>query len=119
FAERNLLREARQLDEGVCNSKDVVGCSFQERNSTVAPPQCELVLSSLIPVSAVQPPPLCEIWTDAEIVDAICRAGPTDPDYNALQDSVMSPGPRSSNPKLAKYSVEGIRTTQGNHPQPS
>ncbi|KNZ48921.1 uncharacterized protein VP01_531g2 [Puccinia sorghi] len=39
FAERDRLREARQLDEGVCTSNNIVGCSFQERNGTVAPPQ--------------------------------------------------------------------------------
>ncbi|KNZ55222.1 uncharacterized protein VP01_2736g5 [Puccinia sorghi] len=72
----------------------------------VKPPQCELVLSSLILVSAGQPSPLCQIWTDVEIVDAICRAGPADLDYNWLRDLVMSPGPQRSNPKLAKYSVE-------------
>ncbi|KNZ47538.1 uncharacterized protein VP01_6329g1 [Puccinia sorghi] len=39
FVEQNPLREARQLDEGVCTSNNIVGCSFEERSSTVAPPQ--------------------------------------------------------------------------------
>ncbi|KNZ56446.1 uncharacterized protein VP01_2400g1 [Puccinia sorghi] len=91
FAEQDPLREARQLDEGVCTSNDPIGCSVPEPNSTLAPPQ---------------PSPPCEIWTDAEIVNAIRRAGPADQDYTALMDSALSPASRHSNPKLSKYSVE-------------
>ncbi|KNZ62669.1 uncharacterized protein VP01_12397g1, partial [Puccinia sorghi] len=78
FAEQNPLREARQLDEGTSN--DIMGCYVPKHHSTVAPLQY------------------------AEIVDKICRAGPADMDYNTWRNSVMSPGPRRSNPKLAKYS---------------
>ncbi|KNZ47624.1 uncharacterized protein VP01_6270g1, partial [Puccinia sorghi] len=68
-------REARQLDKGVCASNDPVCCSVPEPN---------------IPVSA-QPSPPCEIWTDAEIVKAIRRAGPADQDYTALMDFAFNP----------------------------
>ncbi|KNZ61630.1 uncharacterized protein VP01_13778g1, partial [Puccinia sorghi] len=60
------------------------------------------------PVSAGQPSPPCEIWTDAEVVTAICRAGPADQDYTTLMDSALSPASRRLNPKLKKYSVDFI-----------
>ncbi|KNZ46479.1 uncharacterized protein VP01_7229g1, partial [Puccinia sorghi] len=79
LVEQDPLREARQLDEGVCTSNDPIGCSVSETNSTLPAPQyCEFVLYSLVPVSAGQPSPPCEIWKDAEIVDTICREGPAD-----------------------------------------
>ncbi|KNZ46800.1 uncharacterized protein VP01_6947g1, partial [Puccinia sorghi] len=92
------LREARQLDEGVCTSN--TGCST-EPNSTLAPPQCDLVFSSLFPVSAGQPFSLQEIWTDTKIVEAICKTGPQDQD-TFLLDSVKSSASRSLNPNLSR-----------------
>ncbi|KNZ62609.1 uncharacterized protein VP01_12491g1, partial [Puccinia sorghi] len=80
-----------------------IGCSVAEPDSTLAPPQCESVLTSLVPVSAGHSPP-CEIWTDAEIFDAIHRTGPADQDYTTLMDSASSPASQCSNPKLSKYS---------------
>ncbi|KNZ49967.1 uncharacterized protein VP01_4667g1 [Puccinia sorghi] len=80
-----------ELDEGVGTSNNPTGCSVPEPNSTLAPLQCEFFLPSLVPVSAGQPSPSCEIWKDAEIVDVICRAGPADQDYTALIDSALSP----------------------------
>ncbi|KNZ51764.1 uncharacterized protein VP01_381g4 [Puccinia sorghi] len=106
FTKQDPLREARQLDEGVCTSNDPIGCSVPELNSTLAPPQCEFFLSSLVPISAGQPSPPCEIWTDAEIVDVIRWVGPADQGYTALMDSALSPASQHSNPKLLKYSVE-------------
>ncbi|KNZ62458.1 uncharacterized protein VP01_12683g1, partial [Puccinia sorghi] len=82
-----------------------ISCSFPERCSILAPPQCEFVFSSLVPVSAGQPSSR-EIWTDAEIFNTIRRAGPADQEYTALMDSASSPTSRGSNPKLSKYSVE-------------
>ena len=99
-------REARQLDEGVCTSNDFVGCSVPEPNSTLAPLQCELVLSSLLPVSAGQPSSLWEIWTDTKMIDTIHKEGPDDKDYTLLMDSVKSPASRCLNPILSRYSVE-------------
>ncbi|KNZ44420.1 uncharacterized protein VP01_9182g1, partial [Puccinia sorghi] len=113
FAERDPLRKARQLDEGVYASNDPIGCSVAEPNGTLAPPQCEFVLSPLVPVSAGQPSPPCEIWKDAEIANAIRRTGPADQDYTALIDSASSPASQRSNPKLAKYSVEHGLLFQG------
>ncbi|KNZ47245.1 uncharacterized protein VP01_6577g1, partial [Puccinia sorghi] len=69
-------KEARQLDKGVCTSN--TGFSIAEPNRTLAPPQCELVLSSLFPVSACQPFSPQEIWTDTKLVKAICEMGPQD-----------------------------------------
>ncbi|KNZ50047.1 uncharacterized protein VP01_4629g1, partial [Puccinia sorghi] len=83
FAEQDPLREARQLEEGVCTSNDPI-----------------------VPVSAGQPSPPGEIRTDVEIVDTIRRMGPVDQDYTALMDSASSPASRRSNPRLSKYSVE-------------
>jgi hypothetical protein len=65
LTDQDPLREARQLDKGVCSYKDSLGCSVPELNSTLAPPQCELVLHSIFPVSAGQPPLPLDIWTDA------------------------------------------------------
>ncbi|KNZ58900.1 uncharacterized protein VP01_1836g1 [Puccinia sorghi] len=90
----------------VCGAESLEGKLGNLTRGMVAPLQCDLVSSYLIPISAGQPPPVCEIWTDAEIVDTIRHAGPADPDYDPLRNSVMAPGPRCSGPKLAKYLVE-------------
>ena len=100
------LREARQLDEGVCTSNGFIGCSVPEPNSTLAPPQCELVSSSLSPVSAGQPSSLRELWTDTEMIQVIREAGPKDEDYTTLLNSVKSPASRRLNPKLSRYTIE-------------
>jgi len=51
------VRDARQLDEGVCTSNTLIGCSILDPNSTLAPPQCECDTSpfNVSPVSAGQP----------------------------------------------------------------
>ncbi|KNZ48335.1 uncharacterized protein VP01_5743g1 [Puccinia sorghi] len=77
FAEQDPLREARELEEGC-----------------VHPMILFFVSSSLVPVSAGQPSPPCEIWTDAEIANPIHRAGPADQDNTALMDSTLSPASR-------------------------
>ena len=100
------LREARQLDEGVCTPNGFIGCSVPEPNCTLAPPQCELVSSSMSPVSAGQPSSLRELWTDTEMIQAIREAGPKDEDYTTLLNSVKTPASRHLNPKLSRYTVE-------------
>ena len=102
LVDQDPLREARQLDEGVCTSNGFIGCSVPEPNSMLAPPQCELVLSSLSPVSAGQPSSLRELWTDTEMIQAIREAGPKDEDYTTLLNSVKTPASRRLNPKLSR-----------------
>ena len=100
------LMEARQLDEGVCTSNGFIGCSVPEPNGTLAPLQCELVLSSLSPVSAGQPSSLRELWTDTEMIQAIRKAGPKDENYTTLVNLVKSLASRHLNPKLSRYTVQ-------------
>ncbi|KNZ46754.1 uncharacterized protein VP01_6992g1 [Puccinia sorghi] len=78
------------------------GCSIAEPNSKLAPPQFELVLSSLFPVSDGQPFSLWEIWIDTKIVKEISKAGPQE-DYNLLLDSIKSSASRLLNPNLSRY----------------
>lgn len=57
-------RDTRQLDEGVC------------ADGMLAPPQYELILDSLCPVAAGKPFSVQDIWTDADVVEAIHESGP-------------------------------------------
>jgi hypothetical protein len=106
LTEQDPMREARQLDKGVCASNDILGCSVPELNSTLAPRQCESVLCSFFPISAGQPSPFWDIWTDAKMVKGVQQAGPRDTNYIALLDLVKSPASRILNPKLSCYTVE-------------
>jgi hypothetical protein len=106
LTDQDPLREARQLDKGVRASKDFLGCSVPEINSTLAPPQCELVLHSLFPVSAGQPSPLLDLWTDMDMIEGVHRIGPEDRDHTFLMNLVKLPALRCLNPKLSRYTVE-------------
>jgi hypothetical protein len=99
------LRDARQLDEGVCTPKIILGDSVPELNSTLAPLQFDSVLHSLVPVSAGQPSPPLDIWTDSEMIEGVRRAGPEDSNYTALMNLVKSPTSRRLYPKLSHYTV--------------
>ncbi|KNZ63786.1 uncharacterized protein VP01_1100g3 [Puccinia sorghi] len=94
--------EARKYDDGVCTSNYFVFLSVPEPNIMLAPPQCELVLSSLFPVPAGQPFFICEIWTDTQIFGVLRKARPKYQDHTLLLDSVKSPTSRSLKPKAVK-----------------
>jgi hypothetical protein len=106
LTDQDPLRQARQLDKEMCASKDSLGFSVPEFRSTLAPPQCELVLHSIFLVSAGQPPLPLDIWTDAKMIEGVRRTVPEDNDYTLLMDLVTLPASRRLNPKLSRYMVE-------------
>ncbi|KNZ45468.1 uncharacterized protein VP01_8082g1, partial [Puccinia sorghi] len=95
----------------LCTSNDPIGCSVAEPNSTLAPPQCEFVSSSLVTFSAGH---LLFVKSgQMQKLSMQSAGGPADQDYTTIMNSSLSPALQRSNPKMSKYSIRVKKLERG------